>query len=295
MNDRIKKIQDIFKLDVKRESTFPDSNSSDVYLLTLTNDQKVILKVPYNSEKCKREIRALKLLAGKLPVPQILNSYIGDDDIPSAMLLSYIDGKSMAGVVSADLAFQMGELLARLHSNTLKKYGSIETEGVTDEDRVYINNISKVVNDNAFYCEKVMEAKKFDKCMEIFNYYFSNFPALDGPCLVHTDFRMGNILVNDSKIVGLIDFEVAHGGSADSDFTLISNEVWNCYDGTKESFLEGYKTIRKPPDIEKALPFYEFYTAFTRIGWCIKRNKTHEKFYLDFNNQIDMIIEELKI
>jgi len=131
-----------------------------------------------------------------------------------------------------------------------------------------------------------------DKIKKI-QYYFSNFPAPDGPCLVLTDFRMGNILVNDSKIVGLIEFEVARGGSADSDFTLISNEVWKCYERTKESFLEGYKTIRKLPDIENPLPFYEFYTAFTRIGWCIRRNKANEKFYLNFNKQIDTIIEKL--
>lgn len=91
-------------------------------------------------------------------------------------------------------------------------------------------------------------------------------------------------------IVGIIDFEVAHGGSADSDFSLISNEVWNHFKGTKESFLQGYKTIRKLPDIEKALPFYELYAAFTRVGWCVRRNKTDEPFYLEYNNQIDKML-----
>jgi aminoglycoside phosphotransferase (APT) family kinase protein len=108
--------------------------------------------------------------------------------------------------------------------------------------------------------------------------------------LVHTDYRLGNILVRNSKIVGIIDFEVAHGGSADSDFSLISTEVWSRYKGTKESFLEGYETVRKLPDIEKALPFYEFYTAFTRVGWCVRRNKTDEPVYHEYSNQIDKII-----
>lgn len=64
------------------------------------------------------------------------------------------------------------------------------------------------------------------------------------------------------------------------------------YKGTKESFLNGYKTIRKLPDLDNTLPFYEFLTAFSRIGWCIKRKKTNEHFYFEFNNQIDGIIEK---
>ena len=64
------------------------------------------------------------------------------------------------------------------------------------------------------------------------------------------------------------------------------------YKGTKESFFNGYKTIRELPNLESTLPFYEFLTAFSRIGWCIKRKKTNEYFYFEFNNQINEIIKK---
>lgn len=51
-----------------------------------------------------------------------------------------------------------------------------------------------------------------------------------------------------------------------------------------------YKTIRKLPDIEKTLQFYDFFTAFSRIAWCVKRNKTNEKYYFEFSEQIDRIL-----
>jgi Ser/Thr protein kinase RdoA (MazF antagonist) len=106
---------------------------------------------------------------------------------------------------------------------------------------------------------------------------------------------MGNVLVNGSEVVGIIDFEVANGGVADEDFSILENEVFNVYAGTRESFLEGYKSIKKLPYLDNTLPFYKFLTAFTRIGWCVKRFKTNEDFYFEINNQIDRIIEKFSI
>lgn len=54
------------------------------------------------------------------------------------------------------------------------------------------------------------------------------------PKLLHSDYRMGNILVNGSEVVGIIDFEVANGGVADEDFSILENEVFNVYAGTRE-------------------------------------------------------------
>lgn len=40
---------------------------------------------------------------------------------------------------------------------------------------------------------------------------------------------MGNILVKNFKVVGIIDFEVANGGLAESDFSLLKREVFDIY------------------------------------------------------------------
>ncbi|WP_430103640.1 phosphotransferase [Peribacillus simplex] len=73
---------------------------------------------------------------------------------------------------------------------------------------------------------------------------------MDGPCVVHMDFRPGNILVlNESKISGLIDFESAHGGPSEIDFTKIKQYVWDVYPETKEEFILGYKSIRTLPNL----------------------------------------------
>ncbi|WP_160687724.1 aminoglycoside phosphotransferase family protein [Clostridium sp. C2-6-12] len=295
LKDKLKNYYDIFELDVKRVDTVTESNSSNVYILTLEGGKKVVLKIPFNSEKFEREKKALELLSGKVSVPKVIKYYNGDSLIPGALLISYINGTPLAGNVTEELAYQMGIMLARIHNIHLKKYGKIETEGEKDKQSVYLDNLKIMYTKNKVFCEKVMDPKKLSICDEIFNYYHEKLPILGEPCLLHSDYRMGNILVNGSEVVGIIDFEVANGGVADEDFSILENEVFNVYAGTRESFLEGYKSIKQLPDLDNTLPFYKFLTAFTRIGWCIKRSKTNESFYFEFNNQIDRIIDKFKV
>jgi Predicted aminoglycoside phosphotransferase len=291
MQDKLKRYYDIFELNVKRLDTVTESNSSNVYILTLEGSKKVVLKIPFNAQKLEREKKALGLLQGKVPVPEVIKYYDGDNMIPGALLISYMDGTPLIGNVTEEQAYQMGVMLAKIHNIKLKKYGEIETDGERDKPAVYFDNLKEMYNRNQEFCEKAMDFRKLSICDEIFNYYFSKLPIPGEPTLIHSDYRTGNILVKGSEVVGVIDFEVANAAVPDEDFSILESEVFNIYSGTRESFSDGYKIIRKLPDLDNTLPFYKFLTAFTRIGWCVKRFKTNEKFYLEYNNQIDRIIK----
>lgn len=293
--DEIKKYYEVFELNVRGVDTVTESNSSNVYILTLQGGKKVVLKIPFNSKKLEREKKALELLHGKVSVPEVIKYYDGDNMIPGALLISYMDGKPLTGDITEELAYQMGKMLAKIHNIQLKKYGKIETKGERDNPSIYLNNLKKMYTENQVFCEKIMNSRRLSICDEIFNYYFSKLPIPVEPCLIHSDYRMGNILIRGSEVVGVIDFEVANGGAAEADFSILESEVFNVYEGTKESLIEGYKSIRKLPDLDNTLPFYKFLTAFTRIGWCVKRSKTNESFYFEFNNQLDRIIENIFI
>ncbi|MDT8718363.1 phosphotransferase [Clostridium sp. 19966] len=182
--DRISKYFEIFDLKVVKVNVATESNSSEVYILTLKNGEKVVLKIPFNVQKLQREKKALTLLKGKVSVPEIINFYDGDDEIPSAMLISYIDGKPLTGEINKDLAYQMGQSLAKIHSITLKKYGDIDIEGEIDNPSVYINNLKEKYNDNLAFCKKVMEDKKIDLCNKIFENYLNKLHDVDRPFLV---------------------------------------------------------------------------------------------------------------
>lgn len=270
----VHKAIDKFDLNIKNIQNVPESYSSKVYKLTLEQDYKVILKIPYNISKYKREINALKILEDRLPVPKLVDHYTSSDY--GMMLLSYIDGEPIEGPISKRLAYDMGELLASLHINKTPRFGDL-----TDEETSYDSwwkFMQQLFYNYKPYCSTVIAEEELNQYETTFNLLYERLPEADGPCLVHMDYRPGNILINNGRISGLIDFETLRGGSSDIDLTKIKHYVWDRYEGTQREFLAGYSSIRKIPDIDRSIPFYEFANAFSSIGWCIKRNKLNDKF-----------------
>ncbi len=198
------------------------------------------------------------------------------------MLLSYIDGKPIVGEISDQLAYNCGKLLAELHS--------FPRELFNDSHVDWWVFISEWFYEWAEVSKKVLEKNLYEKCLNYFEKMMLNLPQPDGPCLTHFDYRPGNILVKESKIVGLIDFESARGGSADIDFVKIRLYMWNKFPSTKKYFLDGYSSVRKLPPIDATLDLYEFYNAFGGRGWCCRRNKLEDPFFYENKEILERIL-----
>lgn len=279
MEKIIKKVIKIMQLKVLDIDSVPESYSSKVCSLVLENNEKVILKIPYNKDKLIKEYKMLELLEGKLPTARILDFWEGNDEISGAILLSYIDGEPVTDKINEKTAFQMGELLAKLHNVNIDKnrlgdaYNLIYTE--KDEWWKIIRQWFENCVDE---CKDFLDKDLLDKCIKLFDYYYKTLPDPDYPSIAHMDYRPGNILIKDSNITAVVDFENARIGSADIDFSKMKIYVWDLYPETKKEFLQGYSGIRALPDLERTLPFYLLFNIFTGIGWCVKRGKVHDSF-----------------
>ena len=291
---QLKKSLKIFKLKPDRIEEAKESHSSDVYILELADKKKKVLKIPYSKLKLKREINMLDLLKGKLPVPELLDIWEGDNEITGALLLSYIKGEPLSdkNPVSKDLSYQMGKLLGELHKNSLKNYGELTVEhdknGKKTEWWYFLKRKFKMwINE----CKEIMDPSFLEKCIKKFDLMFENLPPAEPPCAVHGDFRPGNILVSrNNNIEGLIDFESSRSGSPNMDFTKIKLHVWDKNKGTKEAFIQGYKGAKKLPPIEKTLDFYLFYNGFGGVAWYVRRGKKDHKFYNENMKQLNDIL-----
>jgi len=264
----------------------PESYSSEVYLLILNQNQKFILKIPYNQSKYKREIKILKLLEGKLPVPKIINHYFDMEDKRGVILLSYIDGVPINKEIDDKLAFEMGNLLAKVHSIKMPYFN------LNDKEEDWDTSIKTKFDNWILECRGNIEDDFLDKCKSKFNQMSKKLPKADGPCLVHFDYRPGNILIKDNKIVGLIDFESSRGGAADIDFTKMKLYVFDRFKNSKKSFVKGYESIRKMPNIDIALPFYLFFNGVGGLAWCVRRNEIDKEFFIENYNQVKEILRE---
>ncbi|MDH6427467.1 phosphotransferase [Paenibacillus odorifer] len=270
-----------FNLNVLSIDNVPESFSSQVYKLNLTNGETLYAKIPYNRDKLYREYRMLELLREVLPVPKVLDFWSGDDLISGALLLSEIKGIPCTGAIDDELAFQIGVLHAKLHEVKMPGYGVEGLDGFQffnqNNWRLYIrNSFEKFIEP----CKEVLERGLFEKCINYFKGAFSVLPPPDGPCVVHMDFRQGNILTNNNMVVGIIDFESARGGSSEIDFTKINRYVWEVNPQSRISYKEGYSTIRPLMGLETILPFYDFYDAFGAVVWCKNRGIEKNRAFL---------------
>ncbi|MFJ2043699.1 phosphotransferase family protein [Paenibacillus taichungensis] len=269
------------KLNVLNIENVPESFSSDVYKLTLRSGEDVYVKIPYNKDKLFREFQMLEILKDVIPVPKVLDIWYGDESNTGALLLSAIQGVPCSENMDEKLSFQMGVYHAMLHEVKTPGYGYHSTDGfnILDQNnwRLHIkNNFEKWKEP----CKELLEPALYERCILHFDGVFSALPDPDGPCLVHMDFRPGNILVNGNKVTGIIDFESARGGSSEIDFTKINRYIWEVNPRTKSPYFEGYQTIRNMLNLEIVLPFYNFYDAFSAVVWCKNRGVERNQSFL---------------
>lgn len=269
----IKKIIKVFDLKVKKVYDVTDSYSSTVKILELENGDKVVVKIPFNKTKLFREERVLNLLLSNKLVPDLLDIWYGDEKYHGALLMSYIDGEPMSLPVKKELIFEAGRTLAEFHEVKVDMFELDEISGdwwgsIKLRFDIWINEII------GFLSEDLIKMSK-----DYFEKIVLEAISVDGPRLTHFDFRPGNILVRDDKIVGLIDFESTRGGATDIDFTKIAEYLWKPYPESKEVFLMGYRSVREVPNIDKHLPIYSFFNAIGGIAWCVRRDKIEDGFF----------------
>ncbi|MFF2886300.1 phosphotransferase family protein [Paenibacillus sp. NPDC057967] len=283
MSSILKVIEEL-KLNVLSIDDVPESYSSDVYKLTLASGENVFVKIPFNKEKLNREFQMLEALEGILPVPKVLDIWYGDERTTGALLLSAIQGTPCTGDIDEKRSYQIGMYLAMLHEVKAPGYGYYVTDGfkLLDQNnwRLYIKSTFEKWTEP---CKEILDPALYERCILHFDEIFSALPEPDGPCMVHMDFRPGNILVNGSEVAGIIDFESARGGSSEIDFTKVNRYIWEANPKTKLPFIEGYQSIRPMMVLENVLPLYDIYDAFSSVVWCENRGMEKNETFLQEN------------
>lgn len=100
--ETLKILRSKMNLEVKKIDSFPDSHSSVVKKLTLTNGEIVVLKIAYNKTKFLREKEALQLLKNKINCPHIIDAFEDDSKAIYALLLSFIPAEPIVNSLSQD-------------------------------------------------------------------------------------------------------------------------------------------------------------------------------------------------
>ena len=65
------------------------------------------------------------------------------------------------------------------------------------------------------------------------------FDSVDGPCMIHRDFRPGNMIVHHGKLMGILDWASTRFGFAEQDFCSMEHRHWPGNPEHKHSLLAG--------------------------------------------------------
>ena len=223
--------------------TFSDNKNSEQLILRKGSGKKSPLAVLKSEEA---EIQQ-KVRSSGAPVPEIVAISSDDKDLGDAYLMNLIPGESIARKILRDkkfsearqkLAFQCGEALAKIHSVDTNDFSQVPKKPIGKElERL-----------NLTY-------KSFNQPLPVFEYAFKWLNQQDfttrKDALVHGDFRLGNLMIDESGLAAVIDWEMVSIGNPMLDIGWMCINSWRFGQSEKvvggfgdlEEFLEGYSSI----------------------------------------------------
>lgn len=245
-----------------------DNMVAVVYKITKPNGQNQILKICPRIPDFQRELFFLKLLDGKLPVPKIIKTNIKTIE-PNAILMECLPGHLLTDLTD-DLAYEIGATLAKIHMQRTSGYGDPMGD-LNDDPRIYF---SMKFAEGLEECRSNLPSSLLEKCDQYFKSHLDLLKNVDGPCVVHRDFRPGNLMIDQGKLQGVIDWAGARFSFAEEDFC---NPFLS-----KPAFLSGYASVRPVPNYSTLMPLLLLNKAIASIGFTVKTgmwNSVHASLY----------------
>ncbi len=277
-----------------------DTIIAEVYKVITPDINSLILKICPNSDDYLREIYFLTKFKSSLPIPKIIATVEPSNANFGAILMEYLKGELLKDSDwSNDLAFEIGVTLARLHNNRTDAYGDLtKPKTLIQEPSPYFND---KFEEELEECRGHLPKKLMENCSSYLNRYQNALALVDGPCIVHRDFRPGNIIVRQEKLKGIIDWAGFRSGFAEQDFCSIEHFKWPPNAKYKKTLLEGYSSIRPIPNYPLIMPLLQLGRALAVIGYTIKSNtwdnsnKELYKFNRRFLDSFDFLANPIKI
>jgi Ser/Thr protein kinase RdoA (MazF antagonist) len=258
-----------------------DAMVAIVYKVTQSQDIQLILKICTRPEDYYREMYFLKHFASTLPVPHIIQNIVPDADIKGAILMECLPGSLLkAADFTEKLAYEIGSQLACIHLNRVDGYGDLtQPQELSPDPRIHF---TRKFDEGMTECENHLPKPLLQQCRQYFDKHIKLLASVDGPCIIHRDFRPGNIMIHEGKLQGIIDWSSGRASFAEEDFCPLEFGEWPNNLMSKKSFLDGYASIRSIPAYGELMPLLRVNRAIATIGFTVKRGtweNSHSQLY----------------
>lgn len=212
----------------------------------------------------------LMIRAGQAGVPEPEIHYVltRDDDLGDGFIMQWLDGEALgARIVRSDLyrqirptlAYEYGRIAARIHNIELEHSGLQEKLTVVMPDE--------------FIDQMWQGYKQLDTPQPMIDYTArwlkDHVPESPRVCLVHNEFRNGNIMISPARVVAVLDWEGAHIGDPMRDLGWLCTNAWRygsdkpvggfgCY----EDLFRGYEDESGQSVNREHVKFWEVFGSY---------------------------------
>ncbi|QOR67830.1 phosphotransferase [Cytobacillus suaedae] len=220
------------------EITFPKQGyTSDVGIIEALNGEKFVVKRSKGEQFCnwlKREAFVLECLKDtSLPVPRLLKFVEGIDE--SWTLTQFMEGQTLRsyllneqiGIKRQEAIYQFGKILKEIHSTPCPS--KLKGEGL------WLDQMLKTAEYNLLHYET-------DGNEELLKKLIDEKPGIVEQTLIHGDFTIDNVLVNNGRISAVIDWSGGAFGDPRYDAALAVRPKTNAFEieSDRVVFFEGY-------------------------------------------------------
>jgi aminoglycoside phosphotransferase (APT) family kinase protein len=223
------------------------------------------------------EARLMELArAAGVPEPRVLHVLRPEDGVGEGFIMEWLEGEALgARIVRAPefeairprLAYQCGELLARIHSIDLAATGLDRQLGRLEPE--------------TFVRQKWEQYQQFETPQPMIDYtarwLLEHLPPPAELKLVHNDFRNGNLMVSpETGVTAVLDWEVAHIGDPMRDLGWICTNSWRFGStapvggfGTYADLFAGYESVSGKPVDPAHVKFWEVFGSYWWAIGCL--------------------------
>jgi aminoglycoside phosphotransferase (APT) family kinase protein len=211
-----------------------------------------------------------------VPEPQVLGVLEPEDGLGDGFLMEWLDGETLGarivrsealGEVRPKLAYQCGEILARIHAIDLEATGLVDQLDHTEPGA---------------FIEQTWGAYRLlgtPQPMIDFaaRWLLEHLPRDSRRTLVHNDFRNGNLMVTPDGVIAVLDWEIAHIGDPMRDLGWICTNSWRFGRrdlpvggfGEKEDLFRGYEAVAGAKIDPDHVRFWEVFGSFWWAVGCL--------------------------
>lgn len=248
-----------------------DAMVAEVYKVERIHQPSFIMKICRHSSSYNNEVYFLKYFAKEIRVPNIIAILPPNEGNYGVVLMEYLSGNLLIpSLITKNLAFEIDGELAKIHNyNDINFKSSNSRITFTAKPILYFE---EKFLESIGECKGYLSDKLIKQCHDYFiknNYLLKKY---GNSCIVHRDFRPGNIIVENNQLCGVIDWSSARLGFCEEDFCPMEHGEWKDLNGYKDSFLAGYSSIRDVPDYIKIMPLLRLNRAISVIGFTLKRD-----------------------